>query len=79
MIEEFFKFFDSQIKIGYYMHLEIGYNKVADYCIRVWRKGCKDDGTDLELVDVQDTDIELAFAKAYVQLKEWLIENEGGY
>lgn len=39
MISEFFRFFDSMIDRGYFMHLEVGYNKIADYCIRVYRKG----------------------------------------
>lgn len=26
-----------------------------------------------------DGDMELCFAKAHVALKEWLLENEGGY
>lgn len=31
------------------------------------------------IVNVQDGDIELCFAKAHVALKEWLLENEDGY
>ena len=37
-MEDFLKFFNEQISHGYYMHLEIGYNKIADYGIRVYRK-----------------------------------------
>lgn len=31
------------------------------------------------VVNVQHCDMEYAFAKAHVELKEWLLENEGGY
>ena len=46
-----------------------------DWTIRVWKKMDKD----IEIVNIQDCDVDLAFAKAQVQLKEWLLENEGGY
>ena len=78
-MEDFLKFFNEQISYGYYMHLEIGYNKIADYCIRVYRKGAGPKGEDVEMVWVQDSDIELAFAKAYVQLKEWMRNHRGDY
>lgn len=79
MAEEFFRFFDELIDRGYYMHLDIGYNKVADYCIKVWRKGVGPNNEDIELAWAQEIDMELAFAKAYVQLKKYLLEHEGGY
>jgi len=79
MVNEFFRFFNEMIERGYYMHLEIGYNKVADYCVRVYRKGLGEDGKDLELCWAQDSDMELAFAKAYIEMKQWLRDNEGGY
>lgn len=73
-MNEFIKFFDEKVH-DYPMHLEIYYSKIMDWTIRVWKKMDKD----IEIVDVQDCDVELAFAKAQVQLKEWLLENEGGY
>ena len=78
-MEDFLRFFDSKVSSGYHMRLEIGYNKVADYCIRVWRKGTGPNGEDQELAWAEDCDIELAFAQAHVQLKKWLRDNEGGY
>lgn len=79
MANEFFRFFDSMIDRGYFMHLEIGYNKTADYCIHVYRKGMGESGKDLEMVSIQDIDVNMAFARAYVALKEWLLKNNGGY
>lgn len=77
-MNEFIKFFDE--KSHYYpMHLEIYYSKITDWNIRVYKKGCGENGSDLEILYVQHCDVELAFAKAQVELKEWLFENEGGY
>ena len=73
-MNEFLKFFDEKT-LDYPMHLEIYYSKIMDWTIRVYKKMDKD----IEIVNIQDCDVELAFAKAQVQLKEWLADNEGGY
>ena len=54
-------------------------SKVTDWGVRVWRMGTAYDGDDEELVNVQHCDAELCFAVAQVQLKNWLLEHEGGY
>ena len=77
-MNEFLKFFDEKAQ-SYPMHLEITYCKICDWTILIYKKGCAEDGTDLVLVDVQDGDMELCFARAHVALKDWLSENEGGY
>ena len=56
--------------------LEIAYSSVVDWNISVHliaenEKKC--------VVNVQHCDMEYAFAKAHTELKEWLLENEGGY
>jgi hypothetical protein len=68
------------------IHVEIYYSKIMDWCIRIARLGCASDypdsphdGDDAVLCNVQDLDMELAFAKAHVELKEWLSEYDGGY
>ena len=75
---EVVKFFDDKTH-DYPMHLEIYYSKICDWRIYIYKQGCGENDKDLEICFVQDGDMELAFAKAYVQLKEWLIENNGGY
>lgn len=82
-MSEFLKFIDG---LGSAVHLEIYYSSVMDWCIRVYKKGCaseypesKKDGNDAILCDVQDIDMELAFAKAQVECKEWLIKFNNGY
>lgn len=77
-MNEFLKFFDRVVK-EYPMHLEIGYNKVADWGIYIYKQGCGENGEDLVIVNTSDCDMELCFAKAQVQLKEWFLENNGGY
>lgn len=61
------------------MHLEIYYSKIMDWCITIYKKGCVKNGEDLQIVSVQSCDVEYAFAKAQVELKDWLMENDGGY
>lgn len=75
---DFLKFFEEKI-VYYPMSLEIYYSKTCDWYIKIYKKGCADNGEDLIITRVQDCDMELVFAKAHVELKEWLSENEGGY
>lgn len=77
-MNEFLLFFADVVK-RYPMHLEIDFSKICDWSIYIYKKGCEEDGEDLEICFVQDGDVQLAFAKAYVRLKEFLIEHEGGY
>ena len=72
---EFLRFIDELTECRK-VWLEIAYSSVVDWCIIVHlivknEKKC--------VVSVQDCDREYAFAKAHVKLKEWLLENEGGY
>ena len=82
---EFLKFFDELVK-SFPLHLDISYNKTCDWVISIYKKGCAADypnsphnGEDAILVNVQDCDMELCFAMAHVQLKEWLSDRRGGY
>lgn len=77
-MDDFLKFFSGIVK-QVPMHLEITYSKVTDWGIRIYRKGCADDGTDEEIINTQDCDIELCFAIAQVKLKTWLLDMQGGY
>lgn len=77
-MSDFMKFFDTVTK-SYPMHLEICYSKITDWSIHVYKKGCGEDGNDLEILYIQDGDADLAFALAQVKLKAFLIENRGGY
>ena len=84
-MDDFLRFFDEKAK-DFPMHLDIHYSKITDWEISVYKKGCATDypdsyhiGEDAIIVSEQDCDVELAFARAQVALKEWLMEYEGGY
>lgn len=84
-MNEFLKFFYDKAK-DFPMHLEITYSKICDWNILIYKKGCADDyhkarrnGEDVVIVDENDCDMELCFAKAHVGLKEWLLKFNGGY
>lgn len=82
---EFLHFIDD-LRNRFPFHLEIYYSKTMDWCIDIQRWDCAKEfptsahiGRDVIMCKVSDTDMELAFAKAYVAVKEWLRENMGGY
>ena len=84
-MNEFLKFIDEKRR-SFPMHIEITYSKICDWCIYVYKKGCaKDfpnsehDGEDVVICYVQNCDMELAFAMAQVEVKEWLLDNNDGY
>lgn len=84
-MNEFLNFFNNKRKT-FPMHLEIMYNKTCDWSIYIYKKGCAEDypnsdkyENDAVICMAQSCDMELAFAMAQVQLKEWLCEHEGGY
>ena len=69
------------------VHVEIYYSHIMDWCIKVYKKGAADEypesmrdaANNAILCHVQDNDLQLAFARAHVCVKEWLLENNGGY
>ena len=84
-MSDFLKFFESKVS-DFPMYFEITYGKITDWCIYIYKKGCASDypksgkcGEDAVICNIQDADMELAFAKAQCELKEWLSDNCGGY
>lgn len=84
-MNEFLLFVD-ELRNSFPIHVEIYYSKVMDWVITITKKGCASDypksrhyGDDAILVQEQGCDMQLVFAQAHVHLKEWLIENCGGY
>lgn len=71
--------FLAQLVNDHSIHIELYYSRIMDWTIRIYKKGCADDGEDVELVNEQDCDLNYLAAKAYVRIKDWLLENEGGY
>lgn len=77
-MSDFLKFFDELVE-SYPLHLSVSYGKICSWQIHIYRKGYREDGGDLEICNVQEEDMELCFARAQVELKDWLLENNGGY
>ena len=84
-MESFFKWIDDLVS-RFPLHVEIVYNKTCDWSVYVYKKGCASDypdskhnGDDCILCNTQSGDIDLAFAQAQCEIKEWLSTNCGGY
>lgn len=75
-MNEFLIFF-KRIRDTYGFCLEIYNSSIIDWHIRVGYKVTV--GNNDTVIEVQHCDMEYAFAKAHVELKEWLSENKGGY
>jgi len=76
MGNDFFKLYNNQSCLA----LEVGHNSIADWCITIYDINGRrlSDATEPSIM-VQECTIELAFAKAYVSLCEYLSENRGGH
>lgn len=76
-MEAFLKFYNEiHYKKGFAM--TIYHSSIVDWCITIGYKSSHPKYGD-EIVNIQEPDMELAFAKAQVELKQWLLENENGY
>ncbi|UED78102.1 hypothetical protein [Brevibacillus sp. DP1.3A] len=75
-MHEFVRFYDEANKGDWY--LEIYHSSIMDWCIRIGYKTTHHRRGEA-IINVQDCDMDLAFAKAQVAFKEWLRESEGGY
>lgn len=84
-MSDFLRFIDD-LRRRLPIHVEIYYSKTMDWCIKIWRKGLAEEypnsdreGSDAIVCSVGSSDIELCFAMAHVAVKEWLLNNDGGY
>lgn len=78
-MEDFLRFFGEELIDRYYRRfdLNIDFSHVIEWNIEIYdRNG---ECPFAPIVIVNDCDMRLAFAKAQVEFKEWLCENEGGY
>jgi len=75
MEKDFFELYERQSNLA----LEVGHNSIADWCITIYDttgKGLKDSES---VITEQECTRELAFAKAYAGLCEYLSDKRGGY
>lgn len=76
-MQEFMRFYNEK-KDQYGWNLQIYHSSIVDWCIQIGYKTTHPKHGDI-IINIQDCDMELAFAKAQVKLKKWLLINEGGY
>jgi hypothetical protein len=76
MSKEFFDLYERQAQLA----LDVGHNSIADWCIVIYdTKGVGLAEAKAPAIQVQECTVELAFAKAYVKLCEYLSDKRGGY
>lgn len=77
MMEVFLKFYNEiNFKNGF--ALNIYHSSIVDWSITVGYKASHPK-KDEAIIVIRESDMELAFAKAQVELKQWLLENKDGY
>lgn len=74
---DFLKFYDEACSNKGWA-LDIYHSSIVDWSITIGYKTTHPKHGET-VIHVQDCDMELAFAKAHVEIKKWLLENEGGY
>ena len=60
-------------------HIEFYYSSITDWCLTITRKGCAKDGGDVVVFDDECYDLSLLLSKAEVAVKEYCLEELGGY
>lgn len=77
-MSDFLEFFE-ETKKWCPMHLDISYSVLTDWTINIYQKANIDGYDSLTICTVQSKNKEYAFAKAQVELKDWLTQYRGGY
>ena len=84
-MNDFLRFFDDKVE-SFPMHFDLYYCKKCDWTLEItkngWARDCpgaNSEGEDVIIFRDSEPDLELLCAKAHVELKEWLLEYEGGY
>ena len=60
-------------------HIEFYYSSITDWCLTITRKRCDKDGGDAVVFDDECYDLSLLLSKAEVAVKEYCLEELGGY
>lgn len=76
MEKDFFELCERQTNLA----LEVGHNSIADWCVTIYdTKGKGLVGAGEPVISTQECKRELAIAKAYTALCDYLSETRGGY
>jgi len=77
-MEKFLEFMEEQCyKNGWYFDLY--YSSIMDWYVTVGYKATHPKHNEDPFIHIQSCDLRLAIAKAEVEMKEWLSDNQGGY
>lgn len=71
---EFLEFMDA-LPTSYHIHMAIYYSMVLDWIIHVWQEK---QNVDRDVCYIQTGDMHLAFAKALVEVKEYISQHADG-
>lgn len=61
----------------YKFHLGLLYSSTCDWILRIYRRDKS--GKDVEIFNEQNVDIQYLISKAQVAVKDYLVDNYGGY
>lgn len=76
-MKEFLDVYEQhQLRLG--LNLQVYHSSIVDWRITVGYKPTHPKFGE-EVVSVQDSDCEYAFAQAQIKLKDWLLKSEDGY
>lgn len=81
-MDDFLRFIDG-LSSKLPIRIEISHSGVTDWvmdwCITVYKQGGDPDYKESLICHAQDSDMELCFAKAHVEVKHWMRVHVGGY
>ena len=70
---------DSRCRLSF-PHFELYHSGIMDWCLRIYEQdGIGSGAKESEIVNVQGCDLHYVIVKGEVLLKEWLLDNKGGY
>lgn len=77
-MDDFLRFIDG-LSSKFPIRIEISHSGVMDWCITVYKQEGDSDYKESLICHAQDSDMELCFAKAHVEVKHWMLAHVGGY
>ena len=77
-MDKFLEFIEDQCK-NHGWNFGLYYSSIMDWCITVGHKATSPKANEPAIINVHSCDLQLVFAKAEVEIKKWLSENEDGY
>jgi hypothetical protein len=77
-VSDFLKFF-NEVAQPYGLLLSVDCNNINEWNVLIQKRIYEKDKDNIGICNIRSYDMELCFAQAQVELKNWLTENMGGY